>query len=142
MTNAEFHDFGMENFAQKFDSCSEAEIDKRLLDMVATRKERDAAVYSVRQEWNLKWTPRGTKVHQLKPATRKNARNGLMSLLTAEFLGNVAPLECNNDFPRDKSHDYFSLQISDMHTYAIDWWQQHRHQFPYLNKRRGAPRDG
>ena len=36
MTDPEFHGFCMEISAQKFDSCSEQEIDKQVLEMVAT----------------------------------------------------------------------------------------------------------
>ena len=35
MTDPEFHDFCMDISAQKFDSCSEKEIDKQVLEMVA-----------------------------------------------------------------------------------------------------------
>ena len=97
-------------------------------------EERDTAVNRARQEWNLKWKTKAAMVHQPKPAARKDARKGLTSLLAAEFVGNVAPPERNNDFPRDELDDYFSLPVADIHTCVIDWWQQHRHPFPYLNK--------
>ena len=97
-------------------------------------EEGDTAVNSVTQGWNLKWKPKAAMVHQPKPAARKDARKGLTSLVAAELVGNVAPRECNNDFPRDELDDYSSLPVADMHTGVIDWWQQHRHRFPYLNK--------
>ena len=96
-------------------------------------EEREIAVNSVRQEWNLKWKPKAAMAHELKPAAQKDARPVLTSLLAAEFVGNVAPPECNNDFPRDELDDYFSLPVADMHTCIIDCWQQHSHRFPYLN---------
>ena len=83
--------------------------------------ERDTAVHSVTQEWNLKWKPKAAMAHEPKPAARKDARPGLTSLLAAEFVGNVAPPERNNDFPRDELDDYFSLPVADMHTCVIDW---------------------
>ena len=95
---------------------------------------RDTAVHSVTQEWNLKWKPKAAMAHKPKLAARKDARPGLTSLLAAEFVGKVAPPERNNDFPRDELDNYFSLPVADMHTCVIDWWQQHRHCFPYLNK--------
>ena len=97
-------------------------------------EERDTAVHSDTQEWNLKWKPKAAMAHEPKPAARKDARPGLTSLLAAEFVGNVASPERNNDFPRDEMDDYFSLPVADMHNCVIDWWQQHRHRFPYLNK--------
>ena len=96
-------------------------------------EERDTAVNSVGQEWNLKWKSKAAMVHQPKPAARNDARKGLTSLLPAEFVGNVAPPESNNHFCRDELDDYFSLPIADMHTCVIEWWQRHRHRFPYLN---------
>ena len=62
-------------------------------------------------------------VHQPKLAARKDARKGLTSLLAAEFLWNVAPPECNNDFPSEELDDYFSLPAADMRTCVTDWWQ-------------------
>ena len=97
-------------------------------------EERNTAVNTVRQEFNLKWKPEAAMVHQPKLAARKDARKGLTSLVAAKFVGNVAPPECNNDFRRHELADYFSLPVADMHTCVIDWWQHHRHRFPYLKK--------
>ena len=65
---------------------------------------------------------------------KKNSRKGVTSLLAAEFLENVAQPKCNNDFTRDELDDYFWLPADDTHACVIDWWQQHRHRFSYLNK--------
>ena len=102
-----------------------------------SNEERDTAVDSVRQEWILKWRLKAAMVHEPKPAARKDARRGLTSLLAAEFVGNVSAPEGSNDLFGDELNDYFSLPVADMLTCVIDWWQQHRHRFPYLNKMAG-----
>ena len=95
-------------------------------------EERDTAANSVTQESNRKWKPKPEMAHQ--PAARKDARKGLTSLLAADLVGNVAAPKRKNDFARDELDDYFSLPVAHMDTCVIDWWQQHRHRFPYLNK--------
>ena len=97
-------------------------------------EERDTAVNNVINEQNLKWKPKAAIVYLSKPAARKGARKCFTSLLAAEFLGSVAPPEYSNDYPSAELDDYFSLRVADMHTCVIDWWQQHRNGFPYLNK--------
>ena len=102
--------------------------------LLLSDEERDAVVNSVRQEWNLKWRPKAAMVRQPKPAAQHDAPKGCTSLLAAELVANVALPDCNNDFPRHQLDDCFSLPVADMHTCVIDWWQQHCHPFPYLNK--------
>ena len=85
-------------------------------------QETDTAVNSVKQQWNLKRTPKAAMVHQPKPTARKDGRKDLTSLLALEFVDNVAPPECNNEFPRNKLDDYFGLPVVDMHTCVIDWY--------------------
>ena len=97
-------------------------------------EERGTAMNSIRQVWNLKWKPRVATNRHLKPAARKDARKDLTSFFAAEFLGNVAPPECSNDFPCDELDDYLSLPVSGMHTWGIDWLQQHRCRLSYLNQ--------
>ena len=99
-----------------------------------SNNERDAEVNSVRQEWNLKRKSKAAKVRQPKRAAQHDAPKGFTSLLAAEFVGNVALPEWNNDFPRHQLDDYFSLPVAHMHTCVIDWWQQHCHHFSYSNK--------
>ena len=82
--------------------------------------EGDTAVNSVRQDWNLKSKRKDAMVHEPKSAARKDTRKGLTSLLAAEFVGNVAATERNDDFPRDEMDDYFSLPVADMHEAGSD----------------------